>query len=325
VNIESKLDTMELAKSVISTEIEALQEMSSRLNGEFQKAIHIILETRGRVILVGMGKSGLIGNKIAATFASTGTPSFSVHPGEAFHGDLGMIQSNDIVLMISNSGETDELIRLLPFLTHQKNTLIVLTGNLDSILAKYADAVLDVSVSQEACNNNLAPTSSTTATLVMGDALSVVLSTLRGFQPTDFARFHPGGNLGKKLLASVADVMHRQDLPICTDSASFREVVQTITSGRLGLVMVMEGTILQGVITDGDIRRAFDKTENPMHLSAKEIMTSNPMTIEESTKFSIAENRMHELKINSLIVKNNTGLVVGVLQIFDIASAEDQD
>jgi arabinose-5-phosphate isomerase len=325
VNTEYKLDTLELAKGVISTEIEGLQEMSSRLNGEFQKAIDIILQARGRVVVVGMGKSGIIGKKIVATFASTGTPSFSVHPGEAFHGDLGMIRPSDVALMISNSGETEELIRLLPFLAHQKNAVIAMTGKLDSTLAKHADAVLDVSVAREACNNNLAPTSSTTATLVMGDALAVVLSTLRGFQPSDFARFHPGGSLGKKLLTCVADVMHRQNLPVCAVNASFREVVQTITRGRLGLAMVMEGTSLLGIITDGDIRRAFDKTEDPMRLSAAEIMTVNPMTIEMNERFAVAEERMHEAKINSLIVKDREGTIVGVLQIFDIVTIGSAD
>jgi arabinose-5-phosphate isomerase len=320
----SNLDTLALARSVISTEIEALEGMSQRLNGDIQKATEIIMGARGRVVVVGMGKSGIIGKKIVATLASTGTPSFFVHPGEAFHGDLGMIRPIDVALMISNSGETEELIRLLPFMEYQKNPVIAMTGKLDSTLARHADVVLDISVPREACNNNLAPTSSTTATLVMGDVLAVVLSTLRGFQPADFARFHPGGSLGRKLLTCVADVMHRQNLPICAVDASFREVLQTITFGRLGLAMVMDGTALCGLITDGDIRRAFDKAEDPLRLLAKDVMTSNPMTIGMSERFAVAEERMREAKINSLIVKDHEGSIVGVLQIFDIESAEVQ-
>lgn len=320
----SNLDTLALARSVISTEIEALEGMSQRLNGDIQKATDIIMGARGRVVVVGMGKSGIIGKKIVATLASTGTPSFFVHPGEAFHGDLGMIRPIDVALMISNSGETEELIRLLPFMEYQKNPVIAMTGKLDSTLARHADVVLDISVPREACNNNLAPTSSTTATLVMGDVLAVVLSTLRGFQPADFARFHPGGSLGRKLLTCVADVMHRQNLPICAVDASFREVLQTMTVGRLGLALVMDGTALCGLITDGDIRRAFDKGEDPLRLLAKEVMTANPMTIGMDERFAIAEERMREAKINSLIVKDHEGSIAGVLQIFDIESSEVQ-
>ena len=320
----SNLDTLALARSVIATEIEALEGMSQRLNGDIQKATEIIMGARGRVVVVGMGKSGIIGKKIVATLASTGTPSFFVHPGEAFHGDLGMIRPIDVALMISNSGETEELIRLLPFMEYQKNPVIAMTGKLDSTLARHADVVLDISVPREACNNNLAPTSSTTATLVMGDVLAVVLSTLRGFQPEDFARFHPGGSLGRKLLTCVADVMHRQNLPICAVDASFREVVQTITVGRLGLALVMDGSALCGLITDGDIRRAFDKAEDPLRLRAKDVMTSNPMTIGMGERFAVAEERMREAKINSLIVKDQEGGIVGVLQIFDIESGEIQ-
>ena len=321
---EGKADVLELARNVIATEIDALQRMSTRLNGEFRKAIKIILEARGRVVVVGMGKSGIIGRKIAATFASTGRASFFVHPGEAFHGDLGMIRPVDVALMISSSGETEELVRLLPFMEYQKNQVIAMTGKLNSTLAKHADVVLDVSVPCEACNNNLAPTSSTTAALVMGDALAVVLSTLSGFQPEDFARFHPGGSLGRKLLARVSDVMHRHNLPVCTIGAPFREVVQVVTGGRLGLVMVMDGSTLLGIITDGDIRRAFDKAEDPMRLSAADVMTANPITIAMNERFAVADERMREAKINSLIVRDHAGMVVGVLQIFDIDSGAPQ-
>lgn len=311
-------DVIALATQVVWAEIEALKAMAERFNGDFRRAVDIILSARGRVVVIGMGKSGIIGKKIVATFASTGTPSFFVHPGEAFHGDLGMIHADDVALMISNSGETEELIRLLPFMEYQGNRVIAMTGKMDSTLAKNAHAVLDISVAREACNNNLAPTSSTTATLVMGDALAVVLSTLRGFQPEDFARFHPGGSLGRRLLTRVADVMHRDNLPICSPEAVFRDVVHTITRGRLGLTLVMEGQALRGIITDGDIRRAFEKVANPMELVAADIMTANPRTIGHRERLADAEEQMRAAKINALVVKDDAGTVVGVLQIFDI-------
>lgn len=305
------------AKNVIQLEIEALQKMSHNLGAEFEQAIQLILNTQGRVVIIGMGKSGLIGKKIAATMASTGTPAFSVHPGEAFHGDLGMIQPMDVALLISNSGETDEIIRILPFLHHQHNKIIAMTGKLNSTLAKHADVVLDISVDKEACPNNLAPTSSTTTTLVMGDALAVVLSQVKAFQPEDFARFHPGGSLGRKLLTKVSDVMHKDNLPFCTPNSSFRDVLQVITAGRLGIAIVMEQEQLAGIITDGDVRRAFDKTHDIKQLQAKDIMTSSPITIDMNDRFIDAETLMHQTKIYSLIVLNR-GKVVGVLQIYDM-------
>lgn len=316
------MDVLTLASQVIETEVEALKAMADRLDDNFRKAIEIILTARGRVVVIGMGKSGIIGKKIVATFASTGTPSFFVHPGEAFHGDLGMIHADDVALMISNSGETEELIRLLPFMQYQGNRIIAMTGKLNSTLAKNADVVLDIAVEREACNNNLAPTSSTTAALVMGDALAVVLSTVRGFQPEDFARFHPGGSLGCRLLTRVSDVMHRENLPICSPNATFRDIVHTITRGRLGLALVMEGQTLRGIITDGDIRRTFDKVTNPMELVAADIMTTNPRTIGHKERFADAEELMRVARINSLVVTDDTGAVVGVLQIYDINAVE---
>lgn len=316
------MDYLGTARGVIATEIEALQQMSNRLNEDFKKAIDSILNMQGRVVVVGMGKSGIVGKKIAATLASTGTPSFSVHPGEAFHGDLGMIRPIDVALMISNSGETEELIRLLPFMQYQKNLVIAMTGNAASTLARNADVTLDISVPQEACNNNLAPTSSTTATIAMGDALAVVLSTARGFQPEDFARFHPGGSLGRKLLTRISDAMHSRALPFCAHDASFREVIQTITRGRLGLAIVMDNGRLCGVITDGDIRRAFEKESESSALSAVDIMTKTPKTINQSERLVVAEELMHEEKIKELIVVNDSEQVTGVLQIFDVEQTE---
>jgi len=310
---------IELAKQTINTEIEALIAMASRIDQHFQKAVDIVLEARGRVVLVGMGKSGIIGQKIAATLASTGTPSFFVHPGEAFHGDLGMIKPIDIALMISNSGETEEVIRLLPFLQHQQNKVIAMTGKRDSTLALNADVVLDVAVAREACTNNLAPTCSTTATLVMGDALAVALADARDFQPEDFARFHPGGSLGRKLLTRVCDVMHKENLPICTPDASFRDVVHAINRGRLGLVLVKSDGKLMGIITDGDLRRAFDSIVDIKSIIAEKIMTQNPKTISVNSTALEAENFMMKNKINSLIAISEDGEMVGVIQLYDLA------
>jgi len=316
------IETVSLAKQVVAIEIKELEAMASRIDHEFDKALEIILKTKGRVVVVGMGKSGIIGKKIAATMASTGTAAFFVHPAEAFHGDLGMIRSSDVALMISNSGETEELIRLLPFFEHQKNCVIAMTGKVDSSLGRSADAVLDVSVQREACNNNLAPTSSTTATLVMGDALAVVLSKKRDFQPKDFARFHPGGSLGRRLLTRVADVMHKENLPICRLDDSFKEVVHTINRARLGLALVMEGDKLLGLISDGDVRRAFDSDQDYKTIQARHIMSIDPKVVLPDKRFSDAEEYMRTAKINALVVKDSADKVVGILQIYDLSNDE---
>lgn len=303
-------------------EIQALVAMSSLIDEDFEKAVDIVLATEGRVVVVGMGKSGLIGKKIAATMASTGTAAFFVHPAEAFHGDLGMILPSDVLLMISNSGETEELVRLLPFLEYQKNRVVAMTGKGNSTLGRHADVILDVSVEREACNINLAPTSSTTAALVMGDALAVVLSIKRGFQPEDFARFHPGGSLGRRLLTRVADVMQKENLPICRTEDSFRDVVHIINSGRLGLALVMDGEELLGLITDGDVRRTFDSDRDYKTIQAGQIMSAHPVEILSNERFSDAEARIRAEKINALVVKSPLGKVVGILQIHDLIDDE---
>jgi len=315
---KSTSSALAIGLETLDIEIEALQRMRSRMNDSFDRAVDIVLSMQGRLVIVGMGKSGIIGQKIAATLASTGTPSFFVHPGEAFHGDLGMIKPVDALLLISNSGETEEVLRILPFLEHQKNKIISLTGNLQSTLARHSHVVLDVSVEREACKNNLAPTSSTTNTLVMGDALAVALTVKRDFQPEDFARFHPGGSLGRKLLTRVSDVMHKGKLPLCTPDASFRDVVNSITYGRLGLTLVMDEDEIKGIITDGDLRRAFEAQDDPKMLCAAEMMSSNPLTIAPDTRFSDAEAYMREKEVGALVVKSADGVVVGVLQIYSL-------
>lgn len=315
---QTMLDPLAIAQQTLDIEIAALKAMRQRLDHRINKAVEIVLEMRGRVVVVGMGKSGIIGQKIAATLASTGTSAFFVHPGEAFHGDLGMIKPIDVALLISNSGETEEVLRILPFLQYQKNKIIAMTGKMQSTLAQHADVVLDVGVEREACKNNLAPTSSTTNTLAMGDALAVALTEKRNFQPEDFARFHPGGSLGRRLLTRVQDVMCKEPLPVCAPTSSFREVVNAITYGRLGLTLVMDDEVLCGIITDGDVRRAFDVYEDVKSLHAEKIMTANPLTITADTRFADAESYMREKKVSALVVQDAAGKTVGVLQIFGL-------
>lgn len=315
---QTMLDPLAIAQQTLDIEIAALKAMRQRLDHRINQAVEIVLEMRGRVVVVGMGKSGIIGQKIAATLASTGTPAFFVHPGEAFHGDLGMIKPIDVALLISNSGETEEVLRILPFLQYQKNKIIAMTGKMQSTLAQHADVVLDVGVEREACKNNLAPTSSTTNTLAMGDALAVALTEKRNFQPEDFARFHPGGSLGRRLLTCVQDVMCKEPLPVCAPTSSFREVVNAITYGRLGLTLVMDDEVLCGIITDGDVRRAFDVYEDVKSLHAEKIMAANPLTINADTRFADAESYMREKKVSALVVQDTAGKTVGVLQIFGL-------
>lgn len=307
-----------IAQETLDIEIEALKRMRDRLDSRINEAVELILAMQGRVVVVGMGKSGIIGQKIAATLASTGTPAFFVHPGEAFHGDLGMIKPIDVALLISNSGETEEVLRVLPFLQYQQNKIIALTGKMDSTLAQYAHVALDVGVEREACKNNLAPTSSTTNTLAMGDALAVALTVKRDFQPEDFARFHPGGSLGRRLLTRVCDVMHKDPLPVCAPDASFRDVVNSITYGRLGLTLVMDGEMLKGIITDGDLRRAFEAQDEVKNLTAAQLMSPNPLTIAANTRFADAEAFMRDKKVGALVVQDAQGSTVGVLQIYSM-------
>ena len=234
------MEIKKLAQEVFEIEAKEIANLSHRLTDDFEKSINAILESSGKLIVSGMGKSGIIGKKIAATFASTGTPSFFLHPGEAYHGDLGMIEENDVVLLISNSGETDEVLKLIPFLKHQKNCTISMSGNDNSTLAKNTNYHLNIAVEKEACPLFLAPTSSTTATLVMGDALAVTLMKLRDFKEENFAKFHPGGSLGRRLLTTVGDVMKKHELPITNSNATIKEVIQRITEGKLGLVVVSD-------------------------------------------------------------------------------------
>ncbi|MAC87202.1 MAG: arabinose-5-phosphate isomerase [Gammaproteobacteria bacterium] len=313
------MEIKKLAQEVFEIEAKEIANLSHRLTDDFEKSINAILESSGKLIVSGMGKSGIIGKKIAATLASTGTPSFFLHPGEAYHGDLGMIEENDIVLLISNSGETDEVLKLIPFLKHQKNCTISMSSNDDSTLAKNTNYHLNIAVEKEACPLFLAPTSSTTATLVMGDALAVTLMKLRDFKEENFAKFHPGGSLGRRLLTTVGDVMKKHELPITNSNATIKEVIQRITEGKLGLVVVTDENGINGVITDGDIRRAMEYKEKEFFgLLAKNLMSLHPKVIDESEKLITASTIMSENKINSLLVVNAMNDFVGVVQMYDL-------
>ena len=307
--------TIEIAKEVIQTEIDGLNFMSSRIDVEFNQAVDAIISTKGRTIICGMGKSGLIGKKIVASLASTGTPSFFMHPGEAFHGDLGMVKPEDVFIAISNSGETDEVLKLLPFLRDNGNHVIAVTGNKNSTLAKNAHCHLDIAVPKEACLLQLAPTSSTTATLVMGDALTVALMEVRGFKSENFARFHPGGNLGRRLLSKVKDEMVAENLPVVLSDDSLLNVINTISSGKLGITLVKNNMLIDAIITDGDLRRAMEKYgKNVFDLKASDIATINPLSTSPDSSYQVAFELMHEKGISSLVVKEGEN-IVGVLKI----------
>lgn len=312
---------MELAKhkshaqEVFRIEIDALHAVAANLDGHFDAAVEAILQSTGRVVIIGMGKSGLIGRKIIATLASTGTPSFFVHPGEAIHGDLGQITADDVAILISNSGETEEMLQLLPYFEDTGNITIAMTGNPQSTLAQHAKFHLNIAVPQEACPHRLAPTSSTTATLVMGDALAVALMSARNFQPENFARFHPGGSLGRRLLTQVRHVMHHKNLPKISADTSIMQVIHRLSEGRLGLVIVDEGA---GIITDGDLRRAMENFGSQIFdRQAQDIMTANPISIAPNLRLTDAESLMTQKKITSLLVKEDYQ-VVGVIQIYDL-------
>jgi len=310
----------DIAKRVFDIEIESLQKVAASLDDTFTQVVQAILACSGKVIVAGVGKSGIVGKKISATLASTGTPSFFLHPGDAFHGDLGIVGANDTVLLISYSGETDELLRIIPFLKWNNNLIISITGNATSTIAKNSNYHLNAAISREACPLALAPTSSTTAALVMGDALAVALMEQRGFKEEDFARFHPGGSLGRKLLTKVKDLMRTDDLPFISTSASFTDVIMRMSTGRLGLVIVGSASAVEGVITDGDLRRALLKNPDTSKLSVTDMMTAKPVIVNENEFISNAEQVMMEMKITTLLVGSPEQRTInGVYQIYNTA------
>ncbi|MFG5101110.1 KpsF/GutQ family sugar-phosphate isomerase [Campylobacter lari] len=314
------MDAIKIAKEVFEIESKTILDLCDNLNEGFNKAVELILSIKGRCVVSGMGKSGHIGAKIAATLASTGTPSFFMHPGEALHGDLGMLTSEDVLLAISNSGETEEVLKLIPVIKKRKIPLIVMAGNQNSTLAKQADIFINIAVKKEACPLQLAPTSSTTATLAMGDAIAVVLMRARNFRPDDFALFHPGGSLGRKLLTRVGDLMVSNNLPIVSPESEFNELVDVMTSGKLGLCVVLENEKLVGIITDGDLRRALRANDKPrFDFKAKEIMSEKPKTIEASAMASEAEELMLKHKIKEIVVTQDEK-IVGIIQLYAIGN-----
>lgn len=309
----------ESALNTFRAEAEAVQSLAGQLTDDFEKAVRAILATHGKVIVTGMGKSGLVGRKIAATLASTGTPSFFLHPGEAYHGDLGMIEAGDIVLALSNSGQTDEVLRLIPYLQECGNTVIAMTGNAGSTLAKNSTYHLDVSVKSEACPLSLAPTCSTTAQLAMGDALAVALMNERGFRAEDFARFHPGGSLGRRLLTRVGDVMRSEHLPTASPSSRLGEVIITISDARMGVAVILDEGKIAGIVTDGDVRRAMLKYgARFFDITADEIMTRTPKTVSVADRLTDAEQLMQDNKIHSLIVVDRDGKLAGIVELYDL-------
>ena len=305
------------AKRTILAESEAVSNLSALLDQQFAEAVTLIYKNKGRLVITGIGKSALIAQKIVATMNSTGTPALFMHASEAIHGDLGMICQDDVIICISKSGNSPEIKVLVPLLKRFGNKVIAITGNLTSFLAKNSDLVLNSTVDQEACLNNLAPTSSTTAQLVMGDALAVCLMEIKHFTAEDFAKYHPGGALGKKLLLRISDMLDHTHRPVVSPDSSIKEVIVEISEKRLGVTAVIENEKVIGIITDGDIRRMLNKTENIAGLTAKDIMTVNPKTIKSSELVSDALNILEDFSITQLVVVDNENYT-GVLHLHDI-------
>ena len=317
------VEILQAARRVLEVEAEAVRALVARLGEDFSRAVGILQDCRGRVVLTGMGKSGFIAKKIAATLASTGTPALFLHPAEGVHGDLGMVVRGDAVLAISNSGETEELIQLLPAFKRLGVRLVSLVGSPQSTLARESDVALDVSVAEEACPMNLAPTASTTAALAMGDALAVALLQRRGIREEDFALVHPGGRLGRKLLLKVEELMHRgEELPLVDQAVSMREAIPIISGKRLGMAGVTDGEgRLVGIITDGDLRRALQRWPDLLEREVRTVMTPNPKCIARSHLAAGAVQIMEQHAITSLLILDETGRPEGVIHLHDLLRA----
>ena len=315
MNINDKI--RKTAISVINDEYLAIKNLQKSVNNDFISSVKLIFESKGRVIVTGIGKSANIAQKIVATFNSTGTPSIFMHAADAIHGDLGIVTKDDILIAISKSGETPEIKVLIPLLKARKNKIIALVGNTKSFLANQADFILDAAVEKEACPNNLAPTTSTTAQLVIGDALAVSLLKLKDFSAKDFAKFHPGGSLGKRMYMRVIDLASNNEVPIVSADESISKVIIEISSKRLGATAVLDNGRLIGVVTDGDLRRMIEKYNDFNNLVAKDIMTSNPLTIESEELVVNALSLMRENNITQLPVTDN-GNYIGVIHLHDI-------
>ena len=303
-------------KNMFSTYHAALTKLEIGLDERFEQSVNVISQTGQHVIICGMGKSGLVGRKIAATLSSTGTAALFLHPAEAIHGDLGMVREKSVVILISHSGETEEVVKLLPALRRLDTKIIALVGSLDSTLAKASNIVLDASIDKEACPLNLAPTTSTLTTLVMGDALAIALMNRSGFKPEDFAANHPGGMLGMRLLSRVKDRMVQKELPLVKPNMPMSEVIVRMTEARLGLALVHKDNLLRGIITDGDLRRMLVLGTNLSSTLAGDVMNESPLTIREDEMMVVAEEKMLEARVQSLVVVDKKGHINGVVQIY---------
>lgn len=315
--MKTNKNIFEIAKKTIESESNSIAKLADLLTDDFTKAVEIIFNSKGRLVVTGIGKSAIIAQKIVATMNSTGTPSLFLHASEAIHGDLGMVQPDDVVICISKSGNSPEIKVLVPILKQFGNLLIAITGNTTSFLAKGADFILDTTVTSESCPNNLAPTNSTTAQLVMGDALAVCLMELRDFKATDFAKYHPGGALGKKLLLRVGDMLDQSRQPEVAPDTNIKKVIFEISEKRLGVTAVIENNKVIGIITDGDIRRMLNNNDTFAHLTAKDIMTKNPKTISLTSMVTDALNILEDFSITQLIVTEQEEYK-GVLHLHDI-------
>jgi len=314
---------IEKAREIIRIEANAVVKLEAHINEQFANAVEIIFHSKGRVIVSGMGKSGIIGKKIVATLNSTGTPSMFLHPSDAVHGDLGMVRDGDVVICISKSGDTKELLQLVPMFKRVNAKIISLLGNIHSPLAKNSDIVLDCSVEEEACPHDLAPTSSTTAALVMGDALAIVLLEQRNFSAEDFAMFHPGGNLGKRLLLKAEEMMTSGDaVPKVKTTVQLRDAILEMTSKRLGATCVVdEKNILVGIITDGDLRRLLQRTTDVSNLTAEQVMTKNPKTIRKDVLAAVVLQEMEQFNITQIVVVDEQHSPIGMIHLHDLVKA----
>lgn len=311
---ESLKHAREYASQCIKDEAQALLELIPQLDENFEKAVEMMFNCKGKIIVTGVGKSGNIGAKIAATLSSTGTPAFYINPLDIYHGDLGVMTPDDVVLALSNSGQTDELLRFLPMVLHMRVPVVSISGNPKSLLAKYSTAHITCSVKKEACPLNLAPTSSTTAALAMGDALAIALMMVRNFKPNDFAQFHPGGELGKRLLTTASDVMRSDNLPIIPKEMHLGEAIIHVSKGKLGLGVSVENEKVVGLITDGDIRRAMEKWQAQFfNKTVSDIMTTSPKTVSPNTKITEIQTIMHKYKIHTVLVVDSDNHLLGVV------------
>ena len=311
------MKSREYAIQCIKDEAQAVLNLIPQMDEDFDRAVELILSCKGKLIVTGVGKSGHIGAKIAATLASTGTPSFFINPLDVYHGDLGVMSKGDVVLAISNSGQTDELLRFIPMVLHMQIPIIGMSGNPQSLLAKYSTCHLNVSVEKEACPLNLAPTSSTTAALVMGDAWAGALMEKRNFQPQDFAQFHPGGELGKRLLTTAQDVMITEHLPILSSDMHLGEAIILVSKGKLGLGVAVKDNQIEGLITDGDIRRAMEKWQAEFfNRTVADIMTRTPKTVGPQTKISEIQRIMNKNKIHNVLVVDDANHLLGIVDLY---------